>query len=243
MRFRKAALRQYGVKNPRNAKAFLRFSPCLDTKPPFLNCKAPEIQKFSYNRVFLRRSHTFVWQDEKRTRMRKILHFGRIGFDSRYPKLADERAGADLPAARRALVPVVAVRVFAEQVVVGTDIAFEVRVIRAGRVNHNAFIIKKGHYPLPLQRLGNVLSAIERECDPLKDIDDYLINSDLKGASSIDIYRRKPMICNEHFAYRTKPLIKTISIMLQQLIYKIIKASLPIFIVYWVKSGIKQIVI
>jgi len=52
--------------------------------------------------------------------------------------LADEAVDADLPAVRLVLVPVVIVLVLAKQTVIRSDIAFQVRVIRPGGMDHDA---------------------------------------------------------------------------------------------------------
>lgn len=59
--------------------------------------------------------------------------------DTPVSQLSDESMNADLPPAGFVLVPVVVVLVFSEQTVVGSDIAFEVGVIRTGRMYHDSF--------------------------------------------------------------------------------------------------------
>ena len=81
--FKAAYFRPVCVKNPRNASAFLRFSPWQNKNLSALNCEAPKSQIFACNRVFLRRRHTVVCQDEKCPRVREYLPFGHIGFGSR----------------------------------------------------------------------------------------------------------------------------------------------------------------
>ncbi|MPN15793.1 hypothetical protein SDC9_163129 [bioreactor metagenome] len=63
---------------------------------------------------------------------------GLVSRDGTVSQLTDKTVNADLPSVRRVLVPVVVVLVFAEQSVVGADVAFEVGVIRPSGMHHDA---------------------------------------------------------------------------------------------------------
>ena len=62
-----------------------------------------------------------------------------ISGDASVSQLTDEAVDADLPSVRLVLIPVVVVLIFTEQAVVGSDITFQIRVVRPGGMHHDAF--------------------------------------------------------------------------------------------------------
>ena len=62
-----------------------------------------------------------------------------VSGDTAVSQLADETVDADLPSVRLVLIPVVVVLIFTEQAVVGSDITFQIRVVRPGGMHHDAF--------------------------------------------------------------------------------------------------------
>ena len=72
-------------------------------------------------------------------------------------ELADEAVNADLSTAGVVGVPMVVVSVFAEQTVIGADIAFQPGVIRPGGMHHNAF---NGY--LPIRFVTSVFGEYQR---------------------------------------------------------------------------------
>ena len=62
-----------------------------------------------------------------------------ISGDGTVGQLADETMDADLTTAGMVGVPMVVVLVLAQLAVIGSDIAFQPRVVRAGAVYHDAF--------------------------------------------------------------------------------------------------------
>ena len=59
--------------------------------------------------------------------------------DGAVGQLSYKAVDTDLPTVRRVLVPVVVILIFSEQPVVRTDIAFQIRIVRAGGMHHDAF--------------------------------------------------------------------------------------------------------
>ena len=62
-----------------------------------------------------------------------------IGCDAAVCQLADEAVDANLTTTGMVGVPMVVILVLAQLTVIGSDIAFQPRVVRAGAVYHNAF--------------------------------------------------------------------------------------------------------
>ena len=62
-----------------------------------------------------------------------------IGSNTAISQFSDEAMYADLPTVRFVLIPVVVILILAKQSIVRTHITTQIRIVRAGGVNHNAF--------------------------------------------------------------------------------------------------------
>ena len=62
-----------------------------------------------------------------------------VGSDASIGQFPDEAVDVNLSAAGLILISVIAVLVFAQQAVIGSDVAFQVGVICPGGMHHNAF--------------------------------------------------------------------------------------------------------
>jgi hypothetical protein len=64
---------------------------------------------------------------------------GLVCCDRAISQLSNKSMDADLTATGLVLIPVIIVLVLSEQTIIGADVAFQPRIIRAGGMHHNSF--------------------------------------------------------------------------------------------------------